>query len=277
MRTNLYELLSQQQFDATKEYERLWTLFFEEKAIYSHYVRYTLQEFIDEKYFRQLPFRGSFSSIDDLMDALGLSLRTRVSIDPLLLFCELLIALLPDVDTKMVPAFGAQKRTILGNIYHILERTNHETCHDREGREIIVEKNKQVTLAAELVTDPTIAFDLIEYNHFALKGHLAEKKQLLASIATYIEPILKSNALQNNGYKQLQSDAGFAFNNFHIRHNNKEGTKRKEYIATLSDRELEDLYDKSYEIAISVIIINDYLQISSEIKSIKDKVQGGSD
>lgn len=277
MRTNLYELLSQQELNLTREYERLWYLFTVEKAIYSQYVRYTLQEYIDEKYFRQLPFRGSFSSIGDMLNALELSLRTRVNIDTLLLFCELLIALLPDVDKRMVPTFGEQKRTIMGNIHHILERTNHEIRHDREGREIIVEKSKQVTLAAELVTDSTISFDLIEYSHFALKGHLAEKKRLLASIATYIEPILRSNVLQNNGYRQLQSDAGFAFNNFHIRHNNKEGTKRKEYIAALSDEDLEELYDKAYEIAISVIIINDYLQISAEMKAIKDKVQGGSD
>ena len=126
-------------------------------------------------------------------------------------------------------------------------------------------------MAAQLVTDPVVAFDLIEYNHFTIKGHLAEKKAILVSIAGYIEPILNSKTLSSAGYKQLESDAGFVFNNFHIRHNNKEGSKANDYIATISNNELEEWYDKAYELALSVIIINDYLSIGNDIAEIKPK------
>ena len=126
-------------------------------------------------------------------------------------------------------------------------------------------------MAAQLVTDTAVAFDLIEYNHFAIKGHLAEKKAILISIAGYIEPILNSKVLSTAGYKQLESDAGFVFNNFHIRHNNKEGSKANDYIATISNKDLEEWYDKAYELAVSVIIINDYLSIGNDIAEIKPK------
>ena len=134
-----------------------------------------------------------------------------------------------------------------------------------------MEKNKAATLAAQLVDDEVVAFELIEYNHFALKGDLEGKKKLLFSLAAYIEPILKSKVLQKSGYKQLESDAGFLFNNFHIRHNNKVGAKAQDYITTVKDAKLEEWYDKAYEVALSVIIINDYLTIGQDIADIKSK------
>lgn len=271
MRTNFYELLAQQKFDAYTEFNTLWYLFAEEEKIWYHYGSYSMKEFVDKEYFRELPFRGSFASISEMMSALGILRRSQINIEHLLLFSEFLIAVLPDIDLKMVPDFGKQKKTIMGNIQHILERTNHEIRRDDENHKIIVEKNKRTTLAVELVTEPATAFELIEYNHFAIKGHLDEKRKLLTSIANYIEPIIRSKALQKAGYQSLQSDAGFVFNNFHIRHNNKEGAKKQDYIASLKDKELEEWYDNAYEIALSVIIINDYLSIGSEIADVKSK------
>lgn len=173
------------------------------------------------------------------------------------------------VITKVTLCIIIARNTILGNINHILDRTNHELATDPDGNSIIVEKNNATTLAAQLVDDNIIAFKLIEYNHFALKGDLEGKKKLLLSIAAHIEPILKSHILQQNGYKQLESDAGFIFNNFHIRHNNKEGANEQPYIKAVSDADLEEWYDKAYEIALSVIIINDYMAIGKDIANIK--------
>lgn len=270
MRTNLYELLSKRNFNAYKEYETLWTLFKSEASIPLNRYMNPLAVYIDEVYFRELPFRGSFTSIDEMMSALHIYSSSN-KIEELLLFCEFLIAVLPEEKVGRNQFLEKQRKTIMGNIEYILERTNHELVLDPDGNAIIVEKNKATTLAAQLVNDDVIAFELIEYNHFALKGDLEGKKKLLFSIAAYIEPILKSKVLQNNGYKQLESDAGFLFNNFHIRHNNKVGAKAQDYISTVKDSDLEEWYDKAYEVALSVIIINDYLTIKQDIVDIKSK------
>lgn len=270
MRTNLYELLSKRNFNAYKEYETLWTLFKSEASIPLNRYMNPLAVYIDEVYFRELPFRGSFTSIDEMMSALHIYSSSN-KIEELLLFCEFLIAVLPEEKVGRNQFLEKQRKTIMGNIEYILERTSHELVLDPDGNAIIVEKNKATTLAAQLVNDDVIAFELIEYNHFALKGDLEGKKKLLFSIAAYIEPILKSKVLQNNGYKQLESDAGFLFNNFHIRHNNKVGAKAQDYISTVKDSDLEEWYDKAYEVALSVIIINDYLTIKQDIVDIKSK------
>ncbi|MBP3313470.1 MAG: hypothetical protein J6K84_02295 [Oscillospiraceae bacterium] len=271
MRKNFYEMLSQRDFDAQKEYSTLWNLFCVEKSYYNGYSSYSLAAWVDLKLFRNFPFRGSFTSLKEMMGEFGLHIHSAADVDKLFLFCELLAAVLPSTGAPYDTSLFNQKRTIFENIGYILEHTNHEMKKDPNGRQIIVEKNKSAILAAQLVPDTAVAFELIEYNHFAIKGHLPEKKRILADIANYIEPILKSKTLGNAGYKQLESDAGFVFNNFHIRHNNKEGAKAQDYIVALDSKELEEWYDKAYELAISVIIVNDYLSIGKDIKDVKEK------
>lgn len=272
MRKNFYQLLAQRTFDARKEFSTLWTLFCLEKCYFTGFGSgYTMSYWVDQKLFRDLPFRGSFTTLKSMMDEFGIQERSYVDIDKLFLFCELLIAVLPTRNVSYDQYLSKQRQTIFENIAYILEQTNHEVRTDPNGNSIIVEKNKTATLASQLVEDEVLAFELIEYNHFAIKGDLESKKKLLFSIAAYIEPILRSKVLQNNGYKQLESDAGFLFNNFHIRHNNKVGPKAQDYITTIKDSDLEEWYDKAYEVALSVIIINDYLTIKQDIADIKTK------
>lgn len=271
MRTNFYDLLAKRKFDISKEYSALWHLFCEERSIYTGYSSRPLAEIINDNYFRDLPFRGSFVSLADMMGTLGFQQHSAIDMDKLLTFCELLMAVLPQKYATIYRDVPKQRKTIIDNIEYILECTNHELRQNADSNWIVVEKNKSATMAAQLIADTTIAFEVIEYNHFAIKGHLAEKKRILMSIAGYIEPILRSKALSDAGYKQLESDTGFVFNNFHIRHNNKEGTKANDYIANISDKDLEEWYDKAYELALSVIIINDYLSIGKEIADIKPK------
>lgn len=271
MRQNFYELLTQRAFDVKKEYSTLWKLFCVEKCYYTSYTSGSMAKWVDDSIFRKLKFRGSFSSLTEMMDEFGITERAAVDVNKLLLFCELLHAVLPTSNVSYDQYLSSQKTTIFQNINYILNHTNHEFKQDPNKNWIIVEKNQTATMAAQLVTDTNVAFDLIEYNHFAIKGHLTEKKAILISIAGYIEPILNSKVLSSAGYKQLESDVRFVFNNFHIRHNNKEGSKANDYIATISNNELEEWYDKAYELALSVIIINDYLSIEKDIAAIKPK------
>lgn len=268
MRTNFYDLLTKREFDVQKEYSTLWYLFCEETCFAS---ALSLSQWLNKYHFRNLPFRGSFTSLVEMMAEFGFRKRSSVDLDQLFLFCELIIAVLPKSQRDYPSNTLAQRKTILENVSYILEHTNHEIRQDQNNNSIVVEKNKSATMAAQLVTDASVAFELIEYNHFAIKGHLAEKKAILVSISGYIEPILNSKVLSAAGYKQLESDTGFVFNNFHIRHNNKEGSKANDYIASISDIDLEEWYDKAYELALSVIIINDYISLGKDIEDIKPK------
>ena len=274
-RKNLYEVLENVGLRPSIEYKRLMALFFENKSIVFYGTIISLADFIETSYFYSNPVRGSATNFKELFVDMNLPNATN-RIEVLFLLCELLLAFDPSRHI-----FNVENQTIRNSIYDqfnkiktnidiVCQRSNHEIVNNK-GKRIIVEKNKLTSHAVELVDDPVLDLAMIEYNHFALKGHLEEKKKILCQIGNYIEPMLKSREMEKTEYKQLQSDAGFLLNHFHIRHNNKEGKKTQEYILSLADDQLEEWYDKAYNTLLSVIICNEQISISKELKQLKQE------
>ncbi|MBQ7976636.1 MAG: hypothetical protein IJ300_13210 [Clostridia bacterium] len=58
-------------------------------------------------------------------------------------------------------------------------------------------------------------------------------------------------------------------NKFHIRHNNKEGTKAQDYIVSLDDSKLEEWYDNTYDVLLQAIITNENIRVEQEIDNLK--------
>lgn len=80
MRQNFYELLAKREFNAKKEFLTLWKLFCEEGCYYTDYSSYSMAEWVNEIVFRDLPFRGSFTSLKEMMDELGITACSLVTI-----------------------------------------------------------------------------------------------------------------------------------------------------------------------------------------------------
>ena len=68
------------------------------------------------------------------------------------------------------------------------------------------------------------------------------------------------------------SDINFMLNNIHIRHNNKEGANMHQAIIEMSDAELESWYDKTYDMMLGMLVIDDYLERKEEIKELKARI-----
>ena len=127
MRQNFYDLLTKREFDAKKEFSTLWTLFCVEKCYYTGYGGgYPMATWVDQKVFRNLSFRGSFSTLKDMMDELDIQAHSAVDVEKLLLFCELIVAVVPQQGVAYDEYLSTQKKTIFENINYILKRTNHE-------------------------------------------------------------------------------------------------------------------------------------------------------
>ncbi len=272
-RKNLYERISELNFDIKEEYNRLYFLFLEERIMLHYSETIALADYIDKYSFRANPIRGTTISVYDLMETLDIPEESD-RIDDLFLLAELILALDPtkhrfdDFDKLRIETALKQYSVVYCNIIDICNRINHDII-ENEGKRIIVEKNNLTSHAIELVDDSAIDIAMIEYNHYALKGHLEEKRKILSQIGNYVEPILKSREIEKTEYKQLQSDAGFFLNRFNIRHNNKEGKKAQEYILSLDDNQLEEWYDKIYNTLLSLIICNEQIGISRELKQLK--------
>lgn len=268
MRKTFYELLANKEFNVCEEYKKLLNLFAVEKCVGVRGYYNTVSAYIDEYYFRELPCRGSALNLNELARDIELHSASD-QLNDLYLLCEFLLAVLPMHQIKKHSDLKEQRNTIYNNIQYILEKTNHELKEDKNGNLIVVSKNQSAILAAEIVGDNDVSFDLIEYNHYSLKGDLGEKKKILTSIGVYIEPILRDKTFRESMYKSLVSDTSFLFNNFHIRHNNLTGPKAQEYTKTLNDAELEKWYDRAYDMAVAVIIAKECLPVQNELSELK--------
>lgn len=54
-----------------------------------------------------------------------------------------------------------------------------------------------------------------------------------------------------------------------IRHNNKEGKNASEYVANLTDEELESWYDKTYQMMLLSILELDNIERNKKVKELK--------
>ena len=266
MRKNIYQLISEKICDPFTETERIVFLFEKEKIYYGE----SLMQFIDNNYFRNMKMRGTSLSISDLKEQLGL--LSEVSLDGLLTYCEFIENIIyqyieqGENDDERI---NQQIITIIDNLKCILDCTNHEITKLDDNTLIITEKNKAAAQAASLIDDSEKALKAIEYNHVGLKGDLHGKQSILKQLGDLVEPLLKSHVLKNSGYGQLEDDAGFLLNNCQIRHENKSGKNRKDFISQIDDDVLEEFYDKTYQALLMVIIANDQIEVSKEIKELK--------
>ena len=275
-RKTFYDLIENDTVNPIDEYKRIVQLFAIDNSVELYSGCYVpLQDYINNEHFRGLSFRRTYTDIHELLYAI-LKEKTSEEIDweTLFRYFEFLIAIFYDKNVKADPKISrsSQAITIIKNIIEIIELTDHTLRNigdDNSPKYIIVEKDVAMAQAAEITSDSTVSIDIIEYKRSSLKGDLREKRKLLNEIGSYIEPFLKSHKLQNKGYKQLETDAGFLLNCFHVRHNNKEGAKAQDYIVSLNDNKLEEWYDKIYNTLLSVIIIGEQIDILDELDSLK--------
>ncbi len=108
----------------------------------------------------------------------------------------------------------------------------------KENIHIYVEKDPSALSVAEIVDD-SLAYSVLQYNHYRLKGDLDRKVDILRAMAHEIENSRGELKSLNN---QFTSDFFQLMNKF-IRHNN----DKDEYISSLSDDELESIYDDIYQ------------------------------
>ncbi|MPM78845.1 hypothetical protein SDC9_125860 [bioreactor metagenome] len=217
--------------------------------------------------------RGTFVKTGDLRNALGISAyQLDGTFEKLFLFSEFLLALFNEMKKSshiIEPRARAKMEIIKNNIIVFVDKSNHELVDAGEKGTIIIEKNKTASQAVEFIEDPKTAIEVLEYNHYKLKGDLNQKQKILISLGNYIEPILKDRAVKAK-YADLFSDVSFLLNNFNIRHNNKAGKNAKEFIITAPDATLELWYDRAYNMILSVILANQNFKFSKELVALKD-------
>lgn len=241
MRRNIYDILKNGKIDVKKEYLRIYELFYYRPFAVGIMVA-PLIEHITEG-FTKLDKRliGRCLSIDDFNETYGykfVECPQDFNIDYLISFSEYVV--------NFVYAFlrygtwKSQEFELIDVIEHVrgcMEDIGYQFV-EKDKIIIFVEKNPMSESVAEIVKDE-LSYSVLEYNHHALKGDLATKRNILKNMADDIENDRKS---LNGINRSFTSDLFQLFNKF-IRHDNSDN----KFISTMSQSDVENVYDEIYQ------------------------------
>lgn len=285
-RKNIFEIL-ENKWNIIDEVKRIFTLLNTDCISIKFSRDKTIIEFVDDYCFYDWKNRYSYLDIEDMAKDLDIKLDedkipSNLEIIEILKYLEFARNLIMLCDTKLFidnekdsdnkyKYTYYQEYTILKeNINIVLEHLNFSTkLLKKEERIILIEKNPSAMSVAEIVDEDT-ACKVIEYNHYLLKGDIDKKKEILLQLANKYEGI-KSNIKNLNS--KLDDDIGFMLNNIHIRHNNKSGKSKKEYVSKMRKDTIEKWYDETYQMLLLAFLLNEQPSRSKKISQLKEKIK----
>lgn len=225
--------------------------------------------------FMQYPFRGTCVSLSDFDDAHGFHYENKpdsFDLENLINFCEytynLVICMVDDYNYGVRKGIN-HRNGFLKQIIDIVDMVNYEIILNEDGMAVFIPKNSVADLVSEIVPE-NISYKIIEYNHHSMKGDLASKKATLKLLADQLEAKRKE---LNNLNSSFSSDLFYLLNNMNIRHNNidPDSTNYKKWVADMSEQELEEWYDRTYDMCLYAFMTLDQADHSKKIKELKQK------
>lgn len=285
-RKNIFEILKNK-WNIIDEVKRIFTLLNTDCISVRYSGDKTIIEFVDDYCFYDWKNRYSYLDIEDMAKDLDIKLDEdkipsnleSIEILKYLEFARNLIMLCDtklfidnekDSDDKYKYTYYQEYTVLKENINIVLEHLNFSTkLLKKEERIILIEKNPSTMSVAEIVDEDT-ACKVIEYNHYLLKGDIDKKKEILLQLANKYEGI-KSNIKSLNS--KLNDDIGFMLNNMHIRHNNKSGKSKKEYVSKMRKNTMEKWYDETYQMLLLAFLLNEQPSRSKKISQLKEKIK----
>lgn len=155
------------------------------------------------------------------------------------------------------------------NVRNVLEWLNYEEKVFGNGKKVIItEKNPAATAVAEVV-DEELAYKVIQYNHYILKGDTETKKSILLALGQELEPRRKE-LLQID--KDLEDGIFFMLNNLNLRHNNKSRNDKnyKAAVAKMDKKNLEEWYDELYQMMLLAQLELEQAKRKEKVKELKE-------
>ena len=270
---HLKDLLGMSIQDYELERRRIETLFADTSFVYG-FATHTLKSFVSYDFMRG-PLRQTYISIDDFLESYSLYWKTP-SLDGLLFYCEVVLNLLfPEKSYATYNDEGRKLRDMIKvNIFVILNKTGHDFSRGEDGIITIHKKDALAASVIEGMDDKATAKAILEYNRFNMKGDLAGKRKLLKQIGDFIEPTLQKRNKLPAPLNELADDVSFCLNNLNIRHNNKEGNYKKDFLDTLPDNDLEVLYDDAYRTALLLIELSKQEESHNRIGRVRQLSKG---
>lgn len=235
-----------------------------------------LYKWVEDNCFPKWKNRGVMLDIEEFEDILGIediilnAEREMIAPEDALIYLEYILNIIymclnSDAYKNNELKIDEKYSILMEVINNLLDNLNYEIKYfENEEKVLLVEKNATATAVAE-ISDEKTALEVLEYNHYLLKGNIEKKRAILKSITDVVEGHRTNQ--KNSG---VLSDYGYLVNNLNIRHNNFDGSKKQPYLISMTDEELEQWYDITYQIILICILQNEYdSNLKEEISALK--------
>ncbi len=274
---HLKDLLHEEIADFQQERIRLQTIF--ENTIFREtaypYRKFTLKQYLSGA-FLSTKIRGTNTDINDFLRSTSRSWNAP-DMESLLFYCEVIANILYLCSKFIYPWDSSAKQLkeqCLQNIDIILDKTGYKFATDDDGIIAVIKKDALAFSVIEDINDKVAAKAILEYNRLDMKGNLEGKRKLLKQIGDFIEPTLQKRNELLGQLHELADDISFCLNNLNIRHNNKEGNHKKDFLDTMSDKDLEVLYDDAYRTALLLIELSKQEESHKRIGTVRQQSKG---
>jgi len=243
--------------------------------------RRTLNEIL-EKGFRNWKRKSNYTSFDELRNSFGfrVDLTNRyaptyfvrvVDENAFFSYCEMLMNVITGTLAVDYTPCKRQVLHILETIRADLAKLNHMFAKTEDGEWSIVQCDAAASSAADLVP-LEVGQAIIQYNHYLLRGDIEKKRNLLKIIADELEPKRPHLKEVNKG---VEVNLFFLFNKMSIRHNNRDAGDKEHFnpvLVKLSNKEVEDWYDDTYQLALYAILIIDNCSRMKKVDLLKQNM-----
>ena len=279
MRKNIKDLLANHKINLKNEFYRVKNLFTEKYyiTIGSRRKENMSAQDVCDRYFLSLPFslRTTTTSTDDFLEEFEIISPEETedyTLDNYLPYLEFLTTIsqyimnhgkLYDDEKCLLTILNRQITNSVNALFMKFVQDDNFW--------LIVPCDPAALSAAEVVSDINISLCLLKYNHYLLKGDIAQKEKILIDMASYLEGN-KETFNQNNG--TLFSLVRRYFNNFNLRHNNLTGPNKRDYLDTMTDSQREDTLDDLYQLCLLLILENDNISRKKEMNELINKING---
>lgn len=283
MRKKISEANRFPQFDLYTEYQKIEYLISKKQIIgvYDDFgrrtiPRFTLEQYVDNLYFNDWNLRGTFFSVLEMRIGLGIDekmlsakpINENIVLDFIQYAANINMRVATTIDLCTV-AFIVDKNylmVLIDNMKALLEKLNAHFSFDNATDEVFISYNDD--LGSVVANDyPEIEDRIVEYKRIDNRGDLQKKGEILCTFFKKLESIERK--FKGTTYEKMCSDTTFLFNKTGARHWVEEDKIASKTFLAMSSAQLEEWYDRTYQMFLSCMVVSQYLDIKKEIEEIK--------
>ncbi len=232
--------------------------------------QYTIEDAFN-KVIEDWPYRGTCTNLNEILFELNLGATTFLSpTKDILYLIELTLNMIEFVRFQR-PYYRVVNKVLIDNIYYVLNVLGYRIEKTEECKVILIKDDADALDTALTVEDEDIAKVILNYKDFKIENDVKAKQDLLRKLGLYVEPLRNQIGKINS---ELEDYIFFNLNKLHIRHNNKDGKLKIEFVANMKDDELIEWYDKTYTLILTAIRMLEFEKNKLEFKGLKKEISG---